>query len=316
VTTRPEVDGGTTSSVSRVTGFVTEPVTVRVPATSANLGAGFDSLGLALSLHDEVTAQVTFDDTEVTIEGQGADTLPTDESHLVVTSLHRACQALGAPAPRVKLHCRNGIPQARGLGSSSAAIVAGVSLAAALLADTTDTTDGAGDNTVDDAVLLRIAAELEGHPDNVAPCLLGGFTIAWTESDGARAVRLPVAEDVSPVVYLPSGRGLTTHARAALPGRIPHVDAAFNISRAALAVHALTADPSLLMAATADRIHQHYRADVMPSTIELVERLRRDGVPAVVSGAGPSVLAFDQLIRPVDGFEAFRLSVADGVTRL
>lgn len=299
-----------TSSVSRVTGFVTHPVTVRVPATSANLGAGFDSLGLALALHDEVTAQVTFEDTEVIIEGQGADTLPTDESHLVVTSLHRACLALGAPTPRVKLHCRNGIPQARGLGSSSAAIVAGVSLAAALLAD-----DGDG-NTVDAAVLLRIAAELEGHPDNVAPCLLGGFTIAWTEADGARAVRLPVADDVSPVIYLPSGRGLTTHARAALPGRVPHVDAAFNISRAALTVHALTTDPSLLLAATADRIHQRYRAEVMPSTIELVDGLRRDGVPAVVSGAGPSVLAFDQVIRPVDGFEAIRLSVADGVTRL
>lgn len=287
-------------------GFVSEPVSVRVPATSANLGAGFDSLGLALSLYDEVTARITTERTTVTVEGEGAGGLPDDDTHLVASSLRRTCDALGMRVPGLELHCRNAIPQARGLGSSSAAIVAGVSLARHLVAD----------NTVDDATLLRIAAEIEGHPDNVAPCLMGGFTIAWTERAGARAVRLEPATDLAVVVYLPAGRGLTSQARAALPGRVPHADAAFNISRAALAVHAITAEPSLLLSATEDRLHQRYRAEVMPRTVQLVDRLREAGVPAAVSGAGPAVLAFDQVVRSFEGFEGLRLSVAGGAARL
>ncbi|GAA4907488.1 homoserine kinase [Stackebrandtia albiflava] len=289
-----------------MTRFATEPVTVRVPATSANLGAGFDCLGLALSMYDEVTAEVTTGETVVTVEGEGSGRLAVDESHLVVASLRAACDAFGVAAPNVRLRCRNAIPQARGLGSSSAAIVAGVSLAAELLADV----------TVDPRVLLRVAAELEGHPDNVAPCLLGGFTVAWTGDDGAHAVRMDPAAGIAPVVYLPAGQGFTSQARAALPGRVPHTDAVFNLSRAALAVHAFTTDPSLLLAATDDRLHQRYRGEVMPRTLELVEHLREAGIPAAVSGAGPSVLAFGQLTAPPDGFTVVELGVSEGVTRL
>ncbi|HIW61780.1 MAG TPA: homoserine kinase [Candidatus Stackebrandtia excrementipullorum] len=289
-----------------MTGFSAEPMTVRVPATSANLGAGFDSLGLALSLYDEVTAHVTTEPTVVTVEGEGAGVLPGDDSHLVASAFRVACEVFGSRAPNVAIHCRNTIPQARGLGSSSAAIVAGMSLAAGLVLD----------HTMDEAELLRVAAEMEGHPDNVAPCLLGGFTIAWTERNGAKAVRLEPAADLPLTVYVPNGSGLTSHARAALPGRVPHVDAAFNISRAALAVHAVTVDPSLLVAATEDRLHQRYRRDVMPRTIRLVDRLRESGVPAVVSGAGPSVLAFDQEIKFFEGFDCHRVKVGTGISRL
>ena len=289
-----------------MSGFVTEAVTVRVPATSANLGAGFDSLGLALSLHDEVTARVTSGRTEVVVTGEGRGVLPDDESHLVVSSFRHACEALGRPVPGLELHCRNAIPQARGLGSSSAAIVAGVLLAAGLTAG----------ETVGEDVLLRIAADIEGHPDNVAPCLLGGFTIAWTEEGGARAVRLEPVADLDLVIYLPEGQGLTSHARAALPGRVPHDDAAFNIARSALTVYAITADPTLLLAATEDRLHQRYRAEVMPGTIRLVDHLRQMGVPAVVSGAGPAVLAFDQAIQSFEGFDGRHITTADGASLL
>jgi homoserine kinase len=161
--------------------------------------------------------------------------------------------------------------------------VAGVLAARALVPE--------GAHRLPDEAVLRLAAELEGHPDNVAPCLLGGFTIAWSSPDGSRAVRLAPAEGVRPVVFVPTERGLTEEARAALPDAVPHADAAFNAARAALLVHALTAAPGLLLAATEDRLHQNYRAPSMPATFALVTALRGDGVPAVVSGAGPSVLA-------------------------
>jgi homoserine kinase len=137
-----------------------------------------------------------------------------------------------------------------------------------------------------------LAAEIEGHPDNVAPCLLGGFTIAWTSDDGAYATRLDVSPEITPTVLIPETRGLTAHARAALPQQIPHRDAVFNVARAALLVHALTRDPSLLLTATEDRLHQNYRASGQPETAALVSALRKAGGPAVVSGrrterAGP-----------------------------
>jgi homoserine kinase len=139
---------------------------------------------------------------------------------------------------------------------------------------------------------LRLATAIEGHPDNVAPCLLGGFTIAWVEQNArVRAVRLEPHPGVHPVVFVPSNRGLTAHARAALPEVVPHRDAAANAARAALLVHALTVAPDLLFAATEDRLHQKYREPGMPETAQLVDALRSQNVPAVVSGAGPSVLA-------------------------
>lgn len=263
--------------------FVTAPVRVQTPATSANLGPGFDSLGLALDLHDEVTAQVSAGGTSVTVTGEGAGELPEDERHLIVATALATFDRLGGRPPGLALRCHNRIPHARGLGSSSAAIVAGVLLARALVVD--------GAQRMPEAAALRLAAELEGHPDNVAPCLLGGFTIAWVERSGARAVRLAPAPSVRPMVFIPGERALTAHARAALPATVPHRDAAFNASRAALLVHALTTDPSLLLAATEDRLHQEYRAPAMPATAALVEKLREAGLAAMVSGAGPTVLA-------------------------
>jgi homoserine kinase len=258
-----------------------------VPATSANLGPGFDSLGLALALEDEVTAAVTPGGVRVEVAGEGAGEVPLGADHLIVSTMLRTFEAHGAGRPPgLALTCRNRIPHARGLGSSSAAIVAGVVLARALV-------DGA---SLDDTEVLRLAAEIEGHPDNVAPCLLGGFTIAWTQSggSGARAVRLEPAAELRSTVFIPGTRGLTAPARAALPAMVPHADAAFNAARAALLVHALTAESSLLLEATADRLHQDYRAPGMPETARLLSQLRAAGVPAFVSGAGPSIVALTE----------------------
>jgi homoserine kinase len=263
--------------------FGTEPVSVRTPATSANLGPGFDALGLALTLHDDLSARVTDAGYAVTVTGEGAGELPSDEKHLVVRAMLATFDEFGVRPPGLAVECVNRIPQARGLGSSSAAIVGGVQLARGLIVD--------GLRRIDDEAALRIAARIEGHPDNVAPCLLGGFTVAWTEGAGARAVTLDVDHRVRPTVFVPTERGYTATARAALPTAVPHADAAFNAGRAALLTHALTSDPSLLHAATEDRLHQGYRAEGMPGTASLVAALRSVGVAAVVSGAGPTVLA-------------------------
>ncbi|MDI6097817.1 homoserine kinase [Actinoplanes sp. NEAU-A12] len=267
--------------------FGTEPVSVSTPATSANLGPGFDALGLALTLYDDLTARVTGGGFTVTLHGEGAGELPTDARHLVIRAMLATFDEAGERPPGVALECVNRIPQARGMGSSSAAIVGGVQLARGLIKD--------GQKLIDDAAALRIAARLEGHPDNVAPCLLGGFTIAWTEPGGARAVKLAPAAGVRPMVFVPAELGYTASARAALPSEVPHPDAAFNAGRAALLTHALTVDPSLLFPATEDRLHQGYRASGMPGTAALVAALRSAGVAAVVSGAGPTVLALTEV---------------------
>jgi homoserine kinase len=264
--------------------FATEPVSVRTPATSANLGPGFDALGLALTLYDDLTARVTTDGFVVTVTGEGAGELPGDETHLVLRAMLATFDEIGGRPPGLAVDCVNRIPQARGLGSSSAAIVGGVQLARGLVRN---------DLTAEDA--LRIAARLEGHPDNVAPCLLGGFTIAWNEGAGARAVSLSPAAGVHPTVFIPAERGYTSSARAALPSGVPHADASFNAGRTALLTHALTSDPALLLPATEDRLHQGYRAEAMPGTASLVASLRSVGVAAVVSGAGPSVLALTEV---------------------
>lgn len=263
-------------------------VTVRAPASSANLGPGFDACALALALYDEVTAEPGADATTVVVRGEGEGELPTGEEHLVVRSLHAAFRELGIDPPPVTLSCWNQIPQARGLGSSSAAIVAGVLLGRALVARVSP----ARAEALDRPALLRLAARLEGHPDNVAACLLGGLAVAWEEPGGARAAQLQPAADLQPVLFVPQQRGLTVQARAALPAEVPHADAAHAAGRAALLVHALTGDPRLLFAATEDRLHQPYRVATAPASGALLVRLRTGGVPAVLSGAGPSVLAF------------------------
>ncbi|MER7361517.1 homoserine kinase [Nonomuraea wenchangensis] len=261
-------------------------VDIRVPATSANLGPGFDALGLALSLYDEVEAGLTGErGVEVSVSGEGAGEVDLGERHMVVRAMREAFGRMGVAQPAgIRLRCRNRIPHARGLGSSSAAVCAGL-LAARALAEV---------EWPDDEV-FALATEMEGHPDNVAPCLAGGLTVAWSDHAGApHMVKLAPDQRVRPVVLIPSARLATETARGLLPKDVPHKDASFNAGRAALLIAALTQRPEtgLLLAATEDRLHQHYRAPAMPQSAALVERLRAVGVPAVVSGAGPTVLAF------------------------
>ncbi len=313
-------------------------VRVRVPATSANLGPGYDSLGLALDLYDEIEARTAPSGVAVEVTGEGVGELPSDETHLVVRAMYAAFDQLGGRPPGLALRCVNRIPHARGLGSSSAAIVGGILAARTLaagglaaggpaargLAESGPAARGRADRVapvapvaaaeldgvlgdgavLDGAAMLRLASGLEGHPDNVAPCLWGGFTIAWTTEDGAHAVRLEPSPAVRPVVFVPEDRTVTAQVRGLLPERVPHVDAVANVGRAALLVHALTRDPSLLLAATADRLHQDYRAPAMEPSAALVRHLRAAGVPAVISGAGPSVLALVGVRDDLGGFAA------------
>jgi homoserine kinase len=258
-----------------------QAVRIRVPATSANLGPAFDCAGLALSCWDSVDVAVTDGGLDVAVTGAGAGELPTDESHLVVQSFRAACAELDWKPAGLRLSARNGIPQGRGMGSSAAAVTAGVLAAWALCPDVPG---------VDDAAVLRLCSEIEGHPDNVAPCLLGGVTLSWTTAAGARAERLVVDPRVAPVLFVPR-ETLSTHvARGLLPAVVPHADAAHAAGRAALLVHALTREPALLFEGTEDRLHQAQRAPAMPESAALLARLREEGHAAVVSGAGPCVL--------------------------
>jgi homoserine kinase len=255
---------------------------VRVPATSANLGPGFDSLGLALALYDDVSAVRTESGLLVEVSGIGAADVPLDERHLVVRAMDATFAELGERRGGLALRCANTIPHGLGLGSSAAAVVAGVLLARALVRD--------GAHRLDDAAVLGLATRLEGHPDNAAAALLGGFTIAWQESTRVHAVRLEPAQSLRAAVLVPDSTLATATARRLLPDTVPHADAAHAAARSALLVHAITAEPSRLLAATEDRLHQVYREPAMPQTLALVAKLRSAGLAAVVSGAGPSVL--------------------------
>ncbi|MBS2966290.1 homoserine kinase [Actinocrinis puniceicyclus] len=293
------------------------PVTVRPPATSANLGPGFDAFGLALELRDEVVVEA-LPEPGLTVEvfGEGAGDVPLDERHLLVRALRAGFDALGGQPAGLRVTCRNRIPHGRGLGSSSAAICAGLTAAR-------DLADG-GALVLDDDALLDLANRIEGHPDNVAPALRGGLTIAWTQQDpdGPRragapqkpdpaghtvrqpehmrafALRLDPVPQVAAVAFVPPNRLATEVARGLLPDMVPHRDAAFNAGRAALLTAALTAPglsahhrAELLHAGTRDRLHQGYRAAAMPDSAALIRRLRAEGFAAFVSGAGPTVLA-------------------------
>jgi homoserine kinase len=271
-------------------------VRVRVPATSANLGPGFDSLGLALTLYDEVEAWISESGLSIEISGEGAHLAEAGEGHLVVRAMRAAFAATGGQPPGLVLRCANSIPHSRGLGSSAAAIVSGVLAARALVRQ--------GTAMLPDAAAFELAADLEEHPDNVAACLAGGLTIAWTVEGHPRMTRLEPLASITPVVCVAPAPVRTDVARAVLPDKVPHRDAAANAGRSALLVAVLTGQsrPALsgvppangagaLLDATRDRLHQDYRAVAMPQTHALVERLRAAGIPAVVSGAGPSVLA-------------------------
>jgi homoserine kinase len=257
-------------------------VSVKVPATTANLGPGFDTLGLALALYDELTVTVREQPgATVEVHGVGEGEVPTDESNLVVRAIAHAFAAYDQPLPGVDLVARNAIPHGRGMGSSGAAIVSGILAAKGLLEGVVE---------MDADALLRLATDLEGHPDNVAPALFGGLTIAWVEPEGPQHKKLMVHRGVSPLVFVPEAKMSTALARSLQPESVPHEDATFNVSRSALLIAALIQSPELLLAATEDRLHQNYRAAAMPETNALIMMLREHGLAAVVSGAGPSLL--------------------------
>ena len=264
--------------------------TVRVPASSANLGPGFDCLGLALDLWDEVTVRTRDGGLSVTVTGEGAGEVPRDCSHLVVRAVRAGLQLGGLTAEEaaeqgLDVSCHNGIPHSRGLGSSASAVVAGLVVAREL-----------SGIVVSDEALVQRAAEFEGHPDNASASVLGGAVVSWTAPLGGgraryRAVSLPVHPDIVPVALVPAQESSTALTRGMLPAQVPHQDAAFNASRCALAVLALTHRPDLLLDATEDRLHQRQRAPAMPLTAAWIARLRAAGIAAAISGAGPTVLA-------------------------
>ena len=260
-------------------------VTVRVSATSANLGPGFDCLGLALDLRDEVEVRTDgAPGVRIQVTGEGAGEVGDGDDHLVVRALRLALDAAGAEQPRaLDLVCRNVVPHGRGLGSSAAAVVAGLAAGRALA-------PAQGGTAPDDTTLLGLATDLEGHPDNAAAALLGGLTLAWWQDGRPHAVRLAAHPDLRALLLVPTARLATHQARSVLPASVSHEDAATNSGRAALLVHALTDDLSLLLTATEDRLHQRQRASAMPPTLQLVDALRQHGLAAVVSGAGPTVL--------------------------
>jgi len=262
-------------------GMLGRTVRVRVPASSANLGPGFDTFGLALAIHDEIVVTAVDGPTRVEVVGVGAGEVPGDESNLVVRAASRAFEAAGVPMPGLEIRAQNVIPHGGGLGSSAAAIVSGLVAAKGLLEP---------DVVLASDRLLAIATDMEGHPDNVASALFGGLTIAWTVGGEPRAKKLIVHRGVYPLVCVPDFSVSTEHARSLQPESVPYEDAVFNLSRSALLVAALVQSPELLLEATEDRLHQDYRAEAMPETYELVQRLRSAGHAAVVSGAGPSIL--------------------------
>ena len=251
-----------------------------MPATSANLGPGFDVLGLSLDLYDEVSVELIDGADEVNVVGEGADDLPKNSEHLIVKTVRDTLAALGVSVTGLRLDANNRIPHARGLGSSSAAIVAGIALAREL----------AGSEKINQDQFIDMAGKIEGHPDNIAPCILGGGTISWIDESGHHAVRLSVHSEIVPVLAIPNFRIPTEKARAVLPEKVSHDEAIFNIARSSLLVHALTTDPDLLFVATEDKIHQRQRAEMMPDSWRLLNSLRQDGLAATISGAGPAVL--------------------------
>ena len=285
-------------------------VAVKVPATSANLGPGFDSLGLALSLYDDIAVHAVTGATSVVIEGEGAGSVDTGENNLVVRALRIGLDHVGAPQVGIRMHCTNRIPHGRGLGSSAAAIVAGLTLARALVGDPEVLT--AGD-------LLQLSTDMEGHPDNVAPAILGGATVAWMDDGVAGALSLTPPTNIAPVAFIPAFELSTSKARAALPSQVPHGDASTNAGRAAILAAVLADGQSryvrgeavmgggaheLLMAGTEDRLHQEYRRGVMEPSLALVDWLREAGFAAVISGAGPTVLSLETV--PADVREQAR----------
>ncbi|CAN5693587.1 homoserine kinase [soil metagenome] len=293
-----------------------------VAASSANLGPGFDSLGVAVGLYDEIIVETTESGLIVEVEGEGVGQVPLGSEHLVVQAIERGLAATGLRAQGLVVRCRNVIPHSRGLGSSAAAVVGGLAVVNGLAAQVDST-------NLDEGQLVQLSSEFEGHPDNAAAAVLGGAVVSWTEAKttptggvryGAAPIRLNPAIHLFPAI--PEVRSSTAETRVLLPEQVSHTAARFNLSRAALLVVALTERPDLLMAATEDVLHQPQRAPAMPASAEYLQLLRRCGVAAVLSGAGPAVLALStspELPREAleygaaHGFAVSEMSVGDGV---
>ncbi len=267
-----------------------DPVRIQVPASSANIGPAFDSAGLALDIVDDLVAMITDDDgVLIEVVGEGAESVPLDDSHLVARAMTRGFAAMDAHPRGFILRCNNAIPHGLGLGSSAAAIVGGLALARALVVG--------GETLLPDADLLQVAKSMESHPDNISAALYGGLTFAWINEDGfARHIRLDPHPDIRPVIAVPAAGLPTAEARLALPPEVAFSDAAFNVARAALLLHSLTTEPDHLMDATSDRLHQDRRRSMYEPSLDLVEALRAAGIPAAISGAGPSVLALASVV--------------------
>ncbi|MET4620479.1 homoserine kinase [Arthrobacter sp. 2762] len=257
-------------------------LTVKVPGTSANLGPGYDSLGLALSIYDTLTVEtLTTGELEFELSGEGADTLPRDSSHLVVRAIDLALERLGFRHSGLRITADNVNPHGRGLGSSASAVVAAVTAANSLVPK---------EAQQDLDWILQLTSEMEGHPDNVAPAIFGGLALSWQDSEQYSSTRAEVARSVVPVVAVPDYELSTETARGLLPASVGHHAAAMNSGRAALLIHALTKQPEFLLPGTEDYLHQSYRAEAMRPSADLIAALRTAGHAAVVSGAGPTVM--------------------------
>lgn len=257
-------------------------VSVRVPASTGNVGPGYDSLGLALGRYDEITVERTEEPLSFDLSGEGSDDVPRTEDHLVVRAMRTAWRAIGLlelPGLRITAHQR--IPHSRGMGSSASAIVAGVVAANAMVPEEVRLSDNA---------VLQVCSQMEGHPDNVAPSLYGGLVISYSSADGFHSVPVTVNEKIIPVVAVPDYEVPTRIARGLIPETVPHREASINSGRAALLVHAMKDAPEELFAGTEDHLHQQYRASAMAPSASLVAHLRGRGHAAIISGAGPTVL--------------------------
>ncbi|MDO5066320.1 MAG: homoserine kinase [Propionibacteriaceae bacterium] len=291
-------------------------VKVRVPATTANLGSGFDCVGLAVDWYDELTLETS--DTpgvEIEVTGEGAAQVPLDASHLVIATIRHCLKLWQVPGPAgLRLSAHNTIPHARGLGSSAAAIAAGCALAHALAWP---------EKELDRPELAKVASLLEGHPDNAAAAVWGGAILAWIEGQEVEVIRLEPASGLGCLALVPDFEVPTSGARAVLPEVVTRSDAVAQAIRAASLPKALEQRPDLLLSATRDRLHQSHRAELMPQSWELMNRLRDHGVPATISGAGPTVFALGlpgQLAAAAevghDGFTRHDLGIGQGVAAI
>ncbi len=291
---------------------------IRVPASSANLGPGFDTLGLALGIWDEVSCEVVESGLTIEVTGEGAGEVPLDDTHLVYRAFRAGMEANGCDVPGLVLKCHNRVPQSRGLGSSAAAAVGGVALADALC-----------DRPFDLERMVQISSEFEGHPDNSSAAVLGGMVVSWADqpgfaNSGYKAIRLPVHKDIRATVLIPYSRSSTEMTRGLLPELVPHQDAVFNVSRAAMMMLAMTERPDLLFDASDDRLHQRQRAAALLVTTRWIRKLRENNLAAVISGAGPTVLClhtgdFPQELAEEaaeDGLRVLHLEICGGVERI